>query len=337
MMGSSVKIHYSGGLWIKSRNYSILIDPSFRISPYSKPNLIAITHGHTDHIGGVHKVIMGTKLVVSKPTLHILGSKGSKFSTIIMNSKDVEVIDGIIIEALNAGHVVGSLQYTFDNGEMRIGFTGDINVKGSLTEPPAEIMSDVDILIIEATYGSPRYVFPEREDIYNSILDWIERNINKGILPVLAGYPLGKGQELTKLVTKYVGIQVLVCNSVYRYNKIFEINNSNSLGPYSRIKSNEALKSDTVIISSSNNIGRIRELIKNINDKIKIAICTGWAINKSFWNYDKAFPLSAHSDFNDLINYVEEVRPKRVYTLYGHKVILAREIRRRLGIVAEPL
>jgi len=34
---------------------------------------------------------------------------------------------------------------------------------------------------VEATYGSPRYIFPPREEVYARIISWILGTINRGI------------------------------------------------------------------------------------------------------------------------------------------------------------
>ena len=44
---------------------------------------------------------------------------------------------------------------------------------------------------------------------------------------------------------------------------------------------------------------------------------------------DAAFPLSDHADYNDLIRYVDLVRPKRVLTLHGFASEFARDLRQR--------
>ncbi len=50
--------------------------------------------------------------------------------------------------------------------------------------------------------------------------------------------------------------------------------------------------------------------------------------------------LSGHSDFNELLQYVEKCRPKMVITdnhRFGDAFVLAREIEKRLNIPARPV
>src|SRR5260370_9763573 len=57
---------------------------------------------------------------------------------------------------------------------------------------------------------------------------------------------------------------------------------------------------------------------------------SGWAVDpNAIYRYKvaAAFPLSDHADYNDLIRYVDLVRPKRVLTLHGFASEFARDLR----------
>jgi DNA ligase-1 len=51
---------------------------------------------------------------------------------------------------------------------------------------------------------------------------------------------------------------------------------------------------------------------------------------------DAAFPLSDHADFNELIEFVRQVRPRRVFTTHGFATDFAATLR-DLGFDAEAL
>src|SRR2546430_8890971 len=68
----------------------------------------------------------------------------------------------------------------------------------------------------------------------------------------------------------------------------------------------------------------------------RVAMITGWAVEPNAvyrYQVDAAFPLSDHADYNDLIRYVDLVKPKRVLTLHGFAAEFARDLRER-GIEA---
>ena len=58
-----------------------------------------------------------------------------------------------------------------------------------------------------------------------------------------------------------------------------------------------------------------------------------WALR----GVDAGFPMSDHADFAGLLNFVEACAPQQVFTVHGAQHELAREIRKRLGIPAQPL
>jgi len=49
---------------------------------------------------------------------------------------------------------------------------------------------------------------------------------------------------------------------------------------------------------------------------------------------DAVFPLSDHADYDDLIRYVDLVRPKRVLTVHGFAAEFARDLREKIGVEA---
>jgi hypothetical protein len=60
------------------------------------------------------------------------------------------------------------------------------------------------------------------------------------------------------------------------------------------------------------------------------AILTGWAIDRGCrfrYQCDAAFPLSDHADYDELIELVQQVRPKRVHTLHGFAADFAGTLR----------
>ena len=82
----------------------------------------------------------------------------------------------------------------------------------------------------------------------------------------------------------------------------------------------------------------------NLRTQPRIAVCSGWAVNRSFqfsmrraYGVDAVFPLSSHADFNQLLDYVRAVEPSQVYTTFGNPISLAKHIKRKLKIKAQPV
>ena len=64
----------------------------------------------------------------------------------------------------------------------------------------------------------------------------------------------------------------------------------------------------------------------------RVAMISGWAVDPNAvyrYQVDAAFPLSDHADYDDLIRYVDFVRPRRVFTLHGFAAAFACDLRAR--------
>ena len=71
----------------------------------------------------------------------------------------------------------------------------------------------------------------------------------------------------------------------------------------------------------------------------RLAVLTGWAMNDGChyrYGADAAFPISDHADFPELLDFVRQVRPRKVYTLHGYAADFAVHLRDS-GFDAEPL
>jgi len=95
----------------------------------------------------------------------------------------------------NAGHVPGSAMILIQAEGKKILYTGDTKlrttelVKGAFTN-----YEDVDILIIESTYGERE--LPDRNELRKKFLDKIEEVINRGGSVLIPVFSLGRAQDV---------------------------------------------------------------------------------------------------------------------------------------------
>jgi Cft2 family RNA processing exonuclease len=78
----------------------------------------------------------------------------------------------------------------------------------------------------------------------------------------------------------------------------------------------------------------LQALSFSIKKKVASAIATGWPYRS---HYDKVFPLSDHADYNQLLEYVKEAKPKTVLTSHGFAKEFAHAVQRKLKIPAREL
>lgn len=219
--------------------------------------------------------------------------------------------------------MLGSGQLVMENG-FKLIYSGDLNLRGGLTSGAADTENS-EILIVETTYGSPYYRFPKREEVIKEIKDWVGDALLKGKTPCLLAYSIGKAQELTKYLSK--DYTVKTHPAVYSNNRKYEMLGV-SLGEY-HLFDGEFDGGSVVILPPYASKMEGEGLLK--------ARVTGWAVNRwAHYGVDAAFPLSDHSDFDDLIEYVETVDPQVVYTVHGFCEEFSRELRER-GFYSEPV
>ncbi len=332
-----IRVDYRNGLLIENDGMRVMFDPVGR--SFNESDLVMVSHAHSDHVSGVRNN-NGSTLILSPPTMDIILHKIGRFygNVDVIQPNDFRRYDDILVEAYNSGHVLGSLQFLLEMSNLRIGYTGDFNIYGSIIDEPATVMRDLDVLIIESTYGRPDYVFPHRSFIYEKILSWVADNIKEGRTVVIGVYPLGKAQELTYLFNKEFG-NVVVTENIHKINEIFDKHrfklDYESIGS----KMRSVIDGGEIVISSTSEVSKIINIVNSsMRGRAIGAVCTGWSLNYHNPNNGLMyFPLSSHSDFKGLLRYVEEANPRMVYTLYGFAYEFASYIEKKLNIKARPL
>lgn len=320
-----LNIGWSDGVTISTNECTIRFDPSKR----GVKSCNFISHAHGDHTMGLSN---GNEIYLTAETRDILnyGGRRSLNCNLLKYEKPVE-IDNFRITPFNAGHILGSAQFKIETPDSSIVYTGDINCRDMLITSAAKAIQ-CDTLILETTYGNPSYIFPSQEEVYTEIIDWILSKIRERKIPTFKVYSTGKAQEIMRLINKFTTIPVVVHPTI---SKISEAYRKNSVAlSYIDSDSEEGrkiLKDKECVYITPNSEDALSD-----TDYSK-AIATGWAMRyKSSTSYT-AFPLSNHADFNQLLNYVEQAKPKRVYTVHGFRDDFGKYLKKNLKIDAKPI
>ncbi|KYH36618.1 MAG: hypothetical protein AYL30_007350 [Candidatus Hecatellales archaeon B24] len=320
----SARIFWDKGITLEFKGESLHLD----VQRKPKGAFLLVSHAHGDHTGGLKTKGEG-RVYLTRPTLALFKAAAGKEPP--MEVKQVRYGErfkaGVFrVEAFNSGHIFGSSGFLVEAGGLAIAYTGDLNFVDSLLTEAAEPV-DCDILILEATYGSPSYRFPSRNAVYSRIVKWTVEEAGKGRIPVFHVYPVGKAQEIVCLLNQYTSLQVYVHPKIARINRAhrrFRVKLE------AEILEGKPEPGRAVLVYPKGFLGRFEA------GRVSPAIATGWAVRYQ-WTGLEAFPLSSHADFPQLLSYVKASRPKKVYTCYGFSEALASAIRRKLGINAEPL
>jgi Cft2 family RNA processing exonuclease len=290
------------------------------------------------------KALLETRKELSNINVNLIGHKkhllklGEKKTKVIENEK-IKIIEKktdeekesekIEAEFSPNGHIFGSVQSLFHDNGTSFGYTSDFRLNNSLLFKGAEPMR-ADVLVIETTFGLKEYSFPPSKEVISDMVGWVEKNAKVGLV-VLAGYSIGKAQELTK-ISNEAGFVPTVHESIFYANKACSKNGLN-LGNYTLLDNN--LKDHNVVIVPPQLVDHhlVSVLEKFGKRKVVTALATGWK-QRAFFN--KVFPLSDHSDFNELVEYVKLANPKLVLTTHGEADSFARHLT-RIGFNAKPL
>ena len=133
---------------------------------------------------------------------------------------EVRKFDDWSATLLPAGHVLGSAQLLYQDGQGTLLYTGDFKLRNGLSSEPAAI-PQAETLIMETTYGLPRYQFPPTEETLGAIIKFCREALEEGETPVLFGYALGKAQEILAAL-QTANLPVMLHGAIARIAKVYE-------------------------------------------------------------------------------------------------------------------
>jgi putative mRNA 3-end processing factor len=227
--------------------------------------------------------------------------------------------------------VLGSAQIRVTRDGISLGYSGDLCTQPTDAAEPAEVMP-CDVLVLESTFGLPRYVFPPKAEVLAAIRRFVDDALSDGATPVLLGYALGKAQEILKHLAER-GYRCRAHPLVHGVNRVYEemgvtFPGVRPLGP-------EGSERGEVVVCPPHLAGS--SSMRGVRRR-RTAVLTGWALDggRHFRGVDAAFPLSDHADFPSLVAYAKATGAGRIYTIHGQAEAFAAALRRE-GIRAQPL
>ena len=266
-----------------------------------------VSHAHADHLGP-HEVAYCTP-----ETGHLYRLRmGAARRVVEVPYRQPMEFGGIQITTYPAGHCLGSAMVLIESDAGSLLYTGDFKLGDSATAERAELPR-ADVLVMESTFGRPKYRMPPRSETIRQLLELVRSTLAAGATPVLHAYPLGKSQEATRILTD-AGIPVLQHPTIYAVSEVYR-KCGVDLGEM-QLYDPRLLPGRAVITLPP---GARDFRLAGIRRPVSIAI-TGWAIDPSTkyrWGVDHALPLSDHADFDELFEAVERVGAREIYCMHG--------------------
>ncbi|MDX1953618.1 MAG: ATP-dependent DNA ligase [Verrucomicrobiota bacterium] len=317
MSALDIQFHRGGvflpklGLWL---------DPHL---PIAGPEQVFISHAHSDHTG-IHR-----EIIVSEPTSRLMHARiAGEWSENILpfgTSRQFKATGfPYNLTLLPAGHIFGSAMSLVEVESSSLLYTGDFKLRQGLSAEKCEPRK-ADILIMETTYGRPHYKFPPTPEVIRGVIRFCREALDNDETAVLLGYSLGKSQELLCGLAD-AGLPIMLHGTVHKLTKIYE-QFGQCFPAYEKYESSLARGKVLLCPPNVSNSNMLRNL-----GRCRIAVLTGWAVDPNCrfrYNAHAAFPLSDHADFTDLISLVEQVQPKKIYTLHGFAAEFAQTLRER--------
>lgn len=307
-----MEIIHRHGLYLPA--HDLWLDPQ-KAQPFAY-----VSHGHSDHIAR-HKAVICTAETAAIMRQR-LGNNRTEHHAIY---DETFSLCGGRATLISAGHVLGSAQLFFESDAGSMLYTGDFKMRPSLCVPPAEWRT-ADTLVMETTFGLPKYRMPPSADVLAEILAWCREQLAEDTTPVLFAYSLGKAQELVCALIAG-GLTPMLHDAAWKICGLYREYLPTFPDTYRRWKPSEQ-SGHVVIWPHTRDTG---ELDRRFG-KYRAAAVTGWAVEggiKSRYGCDAAFPLSDHADYDELLRAVELVQPKRVLTVHGFASEFAADLRRR--------
>ncbi|MDP0491464.1 MAG: ATP-dependent DNA ligase [Verrucomicrobiota bacterium JB023] len=285
--------------------------PGLALDPHRPQSVAFISHAHADHFARHERIICSTATArLLKDRFNVAEER--------LQPIDFDVpldFNGHRLRLLPAGHIFGSamLHVTDRQTKATLLYTGDFKLRPSRTCQPARLVQ-ADTLIMETTFGLPSYVFPPQAAIESAILHFVRSTLDEGAPPILLGYSLGKAQEAIALLHHH-RIPVLAHKSVHEMSRACAEAGSPIEVPD---RYEGQLPAGHVLVAPPNAV-RSKQ-IRSLKNR-RVAMLSGWAMSpgaKYRYQTDEAYPLSDHADYPALLETVQRVRPRRIYTIHGY-------------------
>jgi putative mRNA 3-end processing factor len=292
----------------------------------SDREVLFVSHAHWDHLAGLKRRSSEKQIIVSSAATLDLASELLGFmprNALALEPNRRFQVGDECLTIYPANHILGSAQALVETKQGSVGYTGDFK------QPDTPVMQP-DALVIEATYGAPMY---QRQlgEAEVAFVEIVEKCLKNGPLTVYAY--AAKVQEAMSLLNGFVDADFLLDKECHKMAQVYS-RHGYRLPQFHQL----GAAKDSDRSSGSNKV--IFKTLGKSNEK-----CSGTKIILSGWSSSVVntirggymIRLSDHADFTQLLQYVEESRPRIVYTdgsRSSYAQVLAKAIEKRLGITA---
>lgn len=216
--------------------------------------------------------------------------------------------NGLTVETVEAGHMLGSVCMVLNDGKTRIGFSGDIGRANLPIIRDPQPMLPCDYMIMESTYGDRLH--QDESSVLDTLADVVNRTAARGGKIVVPAFAVGRTQQLVLLLNQLVmakripsipvfvdsPLAVNVTETFRKYSNLFDVETAKMLDEdaeadvfgFSRLryirdvadsKALNDIRGPMIIISASGmcEAGRVIHHLRNtISDPRNTVLITGF-------------------------------------------------------------
>lgn len=163
-----------------------------------------LTHAHSDHTTGLSKSFNAGPIYCSPVTARVLRHDfGLRPDCLrVLEADETVTIAGVEVTPMDANHCPGAVMFLFKVPPSNAGggkaqvvlHTGDMRWQPWMAEHPALKAQQVDILMLDTTYCTPRWSFPPQSEAVDAMAQFIaaEAAAEPATLFVVGSYHIGK-------------------------------------------------------------------------------------------------------------------------------------------------
>ncbi len=291
--------HWDRGLFLTAAHLAVDVP--------RRQKLGFMSHAHADHIAA-HELALCTPATAAL----YRHRRGDQRRTKELPYRQPYQLGPLQLTTYPAGHCLGSAMLLAEDDRRSLLFTGDFKLGPSATSDEAEL-PHADILVMESTFGKPRYQMPPRAEVIGEMIELVRRILADGRTPVIHAYALGKAQEVTKLLTD-AGVPVQQHSMTFAVSEVYH-QCGVDLGQVTQY-AGQPLPGHAVVTLPR---GMKGFRLAGIDRPVSIAL-TGWAIDPSTkyrQKVDHALPLSDHADYAQLLETARRVGAETIYCTHG--------------------
>ena len=282
----------------------------FYIDPHRAVDLAIITHAHSDHARRGHK-----RYICVDSGIELLKTRiGQKIQVEAYKYGEIFFLGNTQVSFHSAGHILGSAQVRVEHKNEVWVASGDYKRDPDPSCEPFESVA-CDTFITEATFGTPKFVWPKNLEHGRLIYEWWSENEKKGINSILFGYSLGKAQRILAELHPFAHKPILIHETIHELTECYRRQNRNladTVMLMDKIKElifDQRLEGQLILAPPS-------ILMEKWIDKLgsyQTAFASGWMQGGGRTRYDRGFVMSDHADWNDLNLTIRQTGAKKVY------------------------